>query len=210
MRAAIYARVSTSNHGQDPTVQTRELREHCLRRGWEITDEYVDSGISGTKERRPQLDRLLADCHRRRVDIVLVYRYDRFARSLRHLVNALEEFRALGIDFISLHEGVDTSTPNGRLVFGIFASIAEFERELIRDRVKSGIAAARSKGRTLGRPRLTVDAARIAALRSQGLSWAKIGERLDLGEGTVRRTAATSAKNPLKTVPATAVESVSR
>jgi DNA invertase Pin-like site-specific DNA recombinase len=181
-----------------------------LRRGWEVVDEYVDSGISGTKERRPQLDRLLADCRRRRVDIVLVYRYDRFARSLRHLVNALEEFRALGIDFISLHEGVDTSTPNGRLVFGIFASIAEFERELIRDRVKSGIAAARSKGKTLGRPRVVVDAARITALRSQGLSWARIGEQLGLGEGTIRRTAATSAKNPLKTVPATAVESASR
>jgi DNA invertase Pin-like site-specific DNA recombinase len=85
MRAAIYARVSTSNHGQDPRMQTRELREHCLRRGWEVADEYVDSGISGTKERRPQLDRLLADCRRRRVDIVLVYRYDRFARSLRQL-----------------------------------------------------------------------------------------------------------------------------
>jgi DNA invertase Pin-like site-specific DNA recombinase len=140
----------------------------------------------------------------------LVYRYDRFVRSLRHLVNALEEFRALGIDFISLHEGVDTSTPNGRLVFGIFASIAEFERELIRDRVKSGIAAARSKGTTLGRPRVVVDTARIAALRSQGMSWAKIGEELGLGEGTVRRTGATSAKNPLKTVAATPVESASR
>jgi DNA invertase Pin-like site-specific DNA recombinase len=181
-----------------------------LRRGWEITDEYVDSGNSGTKERRPQLDRLLTDCRRRRVDIVLVYRYDRFARGLRHLVNALEEFRAFGIDFISLHEGVDTSTPNGRLVFGIFASIAEFERELIRDRVKSGIAAARSKGKTLGRPRVVVDAARIAVLRSQGLSWAKIGEQLGLGEGTIRRTASASAKIPLKTFAATPVESVSR
>jgi DNA invertase Pin-like site-specific DNA recombinase len=122
-------------------------------------------------------------------------------------VNALEEFRALGIDFISLHEGVDTSTPNGRLVFGIFASIAEFEQELIRDRVKSGIAAARSKGRTRGRPRITVEAARIAALCSQRLSWAKIGEQLGLGEGTIRRTAVTSAKNPFKAVAATAIES---
>jgi DNA invertase Pin-like site-specific DNA recombinase len=207
MRAAIYARVSTSNHGQDPHVQTRELREHCLRRGWEIADEYIDSGISGTKERRPQLDRLLADCRRRRVDIVLVYRYDRFARSLRHLVNALEEFRALGIDFISLHEGVDTSTPNGRLVFGIFASIAEFERELIRDRVKSGIAAARSKGTTLGRPRVVVDAARIAALRSQGLSWARIGAQLGLGEGTIRRTAVASAKNPSRMAATSPIDS---
>jgi DNA invertase Pin-like site-specific DNA recombinase len=210
MRAATYTRVSTSNHGQDPTVQTRELREHCLRRGREITDENVDAGISGTKERRPQLDHLLADCRRRRVDIVLVYRYDRFARSLRHLVNALEEFRALGIDFISLHEGVDTSTPNGRLVFGIFVSIAEFERELIRDRVKSGIAGARSKGKTLGRPRIVVDTARIAVLRSHGMSWERIEEQLGLGEGTVRRTAATSAKNPLKTIATTPIESAIR
>src|SRR5579872_6928389 len=171
MKAAIYARVSTSHHGQDPSVQTRELREYCERRGLVIVGEYVDTGISGAKERRPQLDRIMTDCRQRRFDAVLVYRYDRFARSLRHLVNALEEFRALGIEFISLHEGVDTSTPNGRLIFGIFASIAEFERELIRDRVKSGIAAARSKGKKLGRPHAIVDAARIRSLRSQGQSW---------------------------------------
>ena len=108
------------------------------------------------------------------MDAVCVYRYDRFARSLRQLVNALEEFRALGIDFVSLHEGVDTSTPNGRLIFGIFASIAEFERELIRDRVRSGIAAARAKGKRLGRPRVVVDAASIAALRSAGRSWSDL------------------------------------
>lgn len=199
MRAAIYARVSTSNHGQDPQMQTRELREHCLRRGWEVADEYVDAGISGTKERRPQLYRLLADCRRRRVDIVLVYRYDRFARSLRHLVNALEEFRALGIDFISLHEGVDTSTPNGRLVFGIFASIAEFERELIRDRVKSGIAAARSNGKTLGRPRVVVDVARITSLRASGASWPKIAAELGASVGTVFQAVRSLSKNPSKT-----------
>jgi len=131
LRAALYARVSTNN-GQDSIVQTRELREFCDRRGWECV-EYVDSGVSGIKERRPALDRLWADCRRRMVSAVVVYCYDRFARSLRQLVNALEEFRVLGVDFISLHEDVDTSTPNGRLVFGIFASIAEFERELIRD-----------------------------------------------------------------------------
>jgi DNA invertase Pin-like site-specific DNA recombinase len=152
MRAAIYARVSTNN-GQDPTVQTRELREYCARRGWEIAGEYVDAGVSGAKQSRPQLDSLLAACRKRRVDAVVVYRYDRFARSLRQPVNALKDFRSLGIEFISLHEGVDTSTPNGRLVFGIFASIAEFERELIRDRVRSGMAAAKSKGKRLGRPK---------------------------------------------------------
>ena len=114
IRAAIYARVSTRN-GQDPEMQLAEVRAYCCRREWEIAGEYVDTGISGAKERRPALDRLLGDCRKRHVDAVVVYRYDRFARSLRQLVNALEEFRVLGVDFISLHEGVDTSTPNGRL-----------------------------------------------------------------------------------------------
>ena len=190
MRAAIYARVSTNN-GQDPSMQTRELREYCQRRCWEVEGEYVDVGVSGAKERRPQLDALLAECRKRRMDAVVVYRYDRFARSLRQLVNALDEFRSLGIEFISLHEGVDTSTPNGRLVFGIFASIAEFERELIRDRVKSGIAAARSKGKRLGRPRVAVDAARVAALRASGLSWPKIAAKLGVSVGTVYQAAHT-------------------
>src|SRR5258707_11380654 len=170
---AIYARVSTSN-GQNPEMQLEELRTYCRRRGWEVAGEYTDAGISGAKEHRPALDRLLITCRKRLVDAVVVYRYDRFARSLRQLVNALEEFRSLGIDFISLHEGVDTSTPNGRLVFGIFASIAEFERQLIRDRVKSGIAAARSKGKHLGRPSITVDRPKIAALRAEGQTCSEI------------------------------------
>jgi DNA invertase Pin-like site-specific DNA recombinase len=127
---------------------------------------------------------------------VVVYRYDRFARSLRQLVNALEEFRALGIEFVSLHEGVDTSTPNGRLVFGIFASIAEFERELIRDRVRSGLASAKARGKHLGRPRVNVNSNEVATLRSSGASWAKIGKILGVGEGTVRRASQQSAKNP--------------
>lgn len=187
MRAAIYARVSTNN-GQDPQMQTRELREYCERRGWTIT-EYVDAGVSGSKERRPQLDLLMADCRRRRVDAVIVYRYDRFARSLRHLVNALEEFRSLGIDFISLHEGVDTSTPNGRLVFGIFATIAEFERELIRDRVRSGLRNAKAKGKKLGRPSIVVDSALVAQLRAQGASWRAISVQLGIGLATLHRVA---------------------
>ena len=147
-------------------------------------------------EQRPALDRLLADCRKRRVDAVVVYRYDRFARSLRQLVNALEEFRVLGIDFISLHEGVDTSTPNGRLVFGIFASIAEFERELIRDRVRSGIAAAKARGKRLGRPPTTVDASRVAALRAQGHSWRAISTAMGVGTATLRRALPGCAKNP--------------
>jgi DNA invertase Pin-like site-specific DNA recombinase len=202
-RAAIYARVSTNN-GQDPEVQLAEIRQFCKRREWATAQEYVDKGISGSKERRPALDRLLADCRKRAVDCVVVYRYDRFARSLRQLVNALEEFRALGIDFVSLHEGVDTSTPNGRLVFGIFASIAEFERELIRDRVKSGLALAKSRGKRLGRPRVSVDRLRIATLRKAGHSWAEICESLGISKGTAQRAFVSLPKNLLEAAPANA------
>jgi DNA invertase Pin-like site-specific DNA recombinase len=171
-------------------MQTRELREYCQRRGWTVVGEYIDAGISGAKERRPELDKLMADARRRRFEVLAVYRYDRFARSLRQLVNALEEFRSLGIEFVSLHEGVDTSTPNGRLIFGIFASIAEFERELIRDRVRSGLKNARAKGKTLGRPRKNLDRTSIETLRSQGLSWRAIAKQLGVGVGTLYRMTA--------------------
>jgi DNA invertase Pin-like site-specific DNA recombinase len=177
-------------------MQLGELRAYCQRRGWEVAGEFVDEGVSGAKEHRPALDRLLEDCRRRRVDAVVVYRYDRFARSLRQLVNALEEFRALRIDFVSLHEGVDTSTPNGRLVFGIFASIAEFERELIRDRVRSGLAAAKARGKRLGRPKVVVDPHRIALLRGQGRSWKEISTELGIGMGTAQWALQSLPKNP--------------
>lgn len=202
-RVAIYARVSTSN-GQNPEMQLEELRTYCKRRGWEIAGEYTDAGVCGAKEHRPALDRLLTACRKRLVDAVVVYRYDRFARSLRQLVNALEEFRALGIDFVSLHEGVDTSTPNGRLVFGIFASIAEFERELIRDRVRSGIALAKSRGKRLGRARVIVDGSTIARLRQAGLSWAAICEETGLSKGTAQRAVPSLPKIPTAPVSATA------
>jgi DNA invertase Pin-like site-specific DNA recombinase len=195
MRVGLYARVSTM-HNQNPARQLAELREHATRRGWEVVSEYIDRGITGARERRPELDRLWTDCRKRKVDAVLVYRYDRFARSLRQLVNALEEFRALGIDFISLHEGVDTSTPNGRLVFGIFASIAEFERELIRGSVISGLAAAQARGVRLGRPRRAVDAAKVVALRAAGASWREISEKLEIGVGTACRAFQTLPKTP--------------
>lgn len=176
-------------------MQLREVREYCARRGWQIVGEYIDRGISGTREHRPELDRLLGECRKRRVDAVVVYRYDRFARSLRQLVNALEEFRSLGIDFVSLHEGVDTSTPNGRLVFGIFATIAEFERELIRDRVRSGIASARARGKRLGRPRVVVNAQQIARLRAQGCSWSATCHELGVSKGTAQRALLGLPKN---------------
>jgi DNA invertase Pin-like site-specific DNA recombinase len=195
MQVAIYSRVSTAE--QSAQMQLDELRSYCQRRQWDIVEEFTDTGVSGSKESRPALNRLLADARRRKFDCVLVYRYDRFARSLRQLVNALGEFDSLGVAFVSLHEGVDTTTPNGRLIFGIFASIAEFERELIRGRVRSGLAAARARGKRLGRPRVAVNAARIDDLRAQGLSWRTIAAQLGIGEGTVLRAARASAKNPI-------------
>ena len=199
MKAAIYARVSTANNGQDPTMQTRELREYCDRRGWTVAGEYVDIGISGTKEKRPELDRLMADAHWRRFDIVAVWKFDRMARSVSHLLRALETFKAQGIEFVSFSEQLDTSTPAGKMVFTVLGAVAELERSLIVERVRAGLRNAKAKGKHLGRPRVAVDAARVVALRSQGLSWARIGEVLGLGEGTVRRTAGASAKNPSET-----------
>lgn len=187
-RVGLYSRVSTMN-GQEPEVQLRELREYCRRRDFEIAEEFVDRGVSGSRERRPALDKLMVACRKRLVDAVVVYRYDRFARSLRQLVNALDEFRALGIDFISIHEDVDTSTPNGRLVFGIFAGIAEFERELIRDRVRSGLAMAKAKGKVLGRPRVQADSLQIASLRDSGDSWRTISRKIGVSVRTARRLA---------------------
>lgn len=202
MRAALYARVSTAVT-QDPSMQLDELRSYCERRGWHVAGEFVDVGVSGVKERRPQLDALVAVCRKREIDAVVVYRYDRFARSLRQLVNALGEFDALGIQFVSLYESVDTSTPNGRLVFGIFASIAEFERELIRERVRSGIAAARARGRHVGRPRRDIDMERIAALRARGRSWRAVGQELGLGVTTARIAFQGRAKTLPKAVSVT-------
>jgi DNA invertase Pin-like site-specific DNA recombinase len=191
---ALYARISTTH--QDTEMQLRELRQFAEHRGWQIVGEYVDS-VSGAKDRRPALDRLMHDAHRRRFDVVVVWKFDRFARSVSHLLRALEQFRALGIDFVSFSEQMDTSTPAGKMVFTVLGAVAELERSLIAERVRAGLRNARAKGKRLGRPKKFVDARRIAGLRDSGLSWAKIGEQLGVGEGTVRRLAHASAKNPL-------------
>jgi DNA invertase Pin-like site-specific DNA recombinase len=188
MNAAIYARVSTLN-GQTPEMQLRELREYCQRRGWTAV-EYVDVGISGTKEKRPQLDRLLADAHRRHFDAVVVWRFDRFARSVSHLLRALETFRSLGIEFVSLSEQVDTSTPAGKLVFTVLGAVAELERSLIVERVRAGLRNARAKGKRLGRPRSGVDVAEIRRLRTQGASWRAIGAALGVSAATALQAVA--------------------
>src|ERR1700756_3435761 len=178
MRVAIYARVSTANNGQDPTMQTRELREYCERRGWNVVGEYVDIGISGVKEKRPELDRLMVDGHKRRFDAVVVWKFDRFARSVSHLLRALETFRSLGVEFVSFSEQMDTTTPAGKMVFTVLGAVAELERSLIVERVKAGLRNARAKGKRLGRPRTFVDAAKIGRLHSQGRSIREIADEL--------------------------------
>src|SRR6266705_2377060 len=173
-RVAIYARVSTTNHGQDVGLQTRELREFAEARGWHIADEYIDEGVRGAKDSRPELNRLMADAHKRRFDIVCVWRFDRFARSVSHLLRALETFKALGIDFVSFSEQMDTSTPAGKMVFTVLGAVAELERSLIVERVRAGLRNARSKGKKLGRPSKGIDRSTVETLRSQGVSWRAI------------------------------------
>jgi DNA invertase Pin-like site-specific DNA recombinase len=194
MRAALYARVSTANNGQDPRVQTRELQEYCQRRGWTVAGEYVDVGISGTKEKRPELDRLMKEAHGRRFDAVVVWRFDRFARSVSHLLRALETFQALGIQFVSLSEQLDTSTPTGKMVFTVLGAVAELERSLIIERVKAGLRNARAKGKRLGRPPKALDAVKIAKLRAQGLAWRAIATQLGVGLATLHRAAGGRSK----------------
>jgi DNA invertase Pin-like site-specific DNA recombinase len=203
MKAALYARVSTTNHGQDVNMQLRELREYCERREWEIAGEYTDSA-SGSKDSRPELNRLMADVHQRKCEAVLVWKLDRFGRSLRHLVNALADLEALEVSFISLRDNLDLSTPSGRLMFQIIGAMAEFERALIQERVRAGLRNARSKGKKLGRPRVVVDAALLARLRAQGLSWRAIGREMGLAAGTVYDAAVRRWKNHSESASANA------
>lgn len=187
MRTALYARVSTSDKGQDPEVQLRELREYCERRGWIIVGEYVDT-CTGAKDRRPALDRLMQDAKRRKIDAVLVWKLDRFGRSLRHLLNSLAEFDALGISFASYTNAIDTTTPAGKLMFSMLGAFAEFERDLIHERVRAGIAHRRAKGLHVGRKPVSIDPLRLQALRAQGQTIRGIADTLGCSPALVHKT----------------------
>lgn len=153
LRVATYSRISTTA-GQSTRMQLVELREFCRNRNWKIVDEYVDEGVSGATDSRPELDRMMKDAHRRCFDVVCVWKFDRFCRSVAHLLRALETFRALGIEFVSLSEQIDTSTPAGKMVFTVLGAVAELERSLIGERVKAGLRNAKASGKRLGRPPL--------------------------------------------------------
>src|ERR1700746_3179067 len=178
VRAGIYARASTLNGSQNSSMQTRELEEYCQRRGWQIHDIYVDNGVSGKKDSRPQLNRMMQHAHERRFSAVVVWRFDRFAHSVSHLLRALETFNALGIQFVSLSEQVDTSTPTGKMVFTVLGAVAELERNLIIERVRAGLRHAKAKGKRLGRPRKSIDVAQIKSMRIAGTSWRVIARKL--------------------------------
>jgi DNA invertase Pin-like site-specific DNA recombinase len=173
-------------------MQLRELREYADRRGWQVAGEYTDHGVSGSKESRPELNRLMIDAHRRRFDTILVWKIDRFGRSLKHLVNALADLGAYGVAFVSLRDNLDLSTPSGRLMFAVIGAMAEFERALIQERVKAGLRNARAKGKRLGRPRRVVDASRVAALRASGISWRAISREMGIGLATLYRCCKTN------------------
>ena len=183
---ALYARVSTVN-GQNPETQLVPLREYAQARGLKIHREYVDVGVSGSKDRRPALNELMKDSHRRRFDGVLVARFDRFARRTRHLVMALDEFNALGVHFISLNESVDTSTPMGKMVFTVIAAVAELERSIIQERIKAGLARAKKQGKRLGRVPVSVSPLRVRELREKGLTLVEIAKRTKVSKSTVHR-----------------------
>jgi DNA invertase Pin-like site-specific DNA recombinase len=184
MRIAIYARVSTKDQSCD--LQLRDLRAFCAARGFTVVREYVDVGESGAKDSRPQLNELMAAARKRLFDAVVVWRFDRFARSTKHLLLALEEFRSLGIQFSSYQESIDTSSPLGQALFTIVAAVAQLERDLIRERVSAGIRNARANGKHLGRPRRIVSHEEITRLRSEGASLRQIAAKLGVGYGTVR------------------------
>ncbi len=166
VRAALYARVSTADQSCEP--QLRDLRQYIAARGWEAA-EYVDAGVSGAKDRRPALDRLMVTVKARKVDVVVVAAFDRFGRSVRHLVENLELFRHLGVEFVSLREQIDTGSPLGQAVFTIVAAIAQLERSLIAERVRAGLRRARAEGRRLGRPPLQVDERQLRSVIGQRL-----------------------------------------
>ena len=192
MRIGIYARVSTKD--QSCEMQLRDLRTYCAARGFDLVREYVDVGQSGAKDSRPELNILMGDARKRQFDAIVVWRFDRFARSTKHLLLSLEEFRSLGIQFISYQENIDTSSPLGQALFTIVSAVAQLERDLIRERVSAGIRNARASGKKLGRPKSAVDRERILELKAQGHSLRQIAAKLGVGYGTVRARLLTTHK----------------
>jgi DNA invertase Pin-like site-specific DNA recombinase len=168
MKVGLYARVSTLDKGQDTEVQLRDLRSYAEARGWSVISEYVDKGQSGAKDRRPELDRLMEDARKRKIDLIVCWRLDRLGRSLKHLILTLDELQGLGVGFVSYNENIDLTSSTGRLMFQLLGAFAEFERNMIRERVIAGLNHAKAKGMKLGRPGIDLDREKLIELRDQG------------------------------------------
>jgi len=197
MKVALYTRVSTND--QSVEMQTSDLKRYCAQRGFEVFKEYSDRGVSGTKDKRPALDELMNDAKKKKFDAVLCWRFDRLARSTKHLITALEEFRHLGIDFISYQENIDTSSPLGKALFVIVSAIAELERNILLERVRAGLRRAKENGAILGRPRrLDLDVKELQKMRDkEKLSLRQIAKRVKASPATVYK----SLKNPERKNP---------
>jgi len=197
MKVALYTRVSTND--QSVEMQTSDLKRYCAQRGFEVFKEYSDQGVSGTKDKRPALDELMNDAKKKKFDAVLCWRFDRLARSTKHLITALEEFRHLGIDFISYQENIDTSSPLGKALFVIVSAIAELERNILLERVRAGLRRAKENGAILGRPRrLDLDVKELQKMRDkEKLSLRQIAKRVKASPATVYK----SLKNPERKNP---------
>jgi DNA invertase Pin-like site-specific DNA recombinase len=189
VKVALYARVSTLN-GQDPEVQLVPLRAHVAQRGWEIAEEFVDVGISGSKDRRPALDRMMKAAWAGQFRAVLVWRFDRFARSTKHLITALETFRSVNVSFVSLQEQFDLTSPIGAAMFTIIGAMGQLERDLVIERVRAGLDRARAKGVRLGRPRTPIDLGRVVAMRAEGKSVRAVARALKVAPMSVTRALA--------------------
>jgi len=184
-RIAIYARVSTDR--QSTESQLNALREYAGKRAWAISKEYIDEGYTGSNTKRPAFNAMMADARKRKFDVLLVYKLDRLSRSLKDLITTLDDLKSMGIDFISYDNGLDTTTPTGRLIFNVVGAVAEFEKDIIRERVRAGLENAKRKGKRLGRPPVSsrlVDEAK--KLRSEGMSFRQIGKQLGIPESTIR------------------------
>ena len=196
-RVAVYVRVSTKEQSVD--MQLNDLERYTKERRLEVFKAYKDNGVSGTKETRPALSELMNDAKKRKFDIVLVWRFDRFARSTKHLVTALYEFKNLGIDFISYQENIDTSSPLGEAIFTIISAMSKLERDIIAERVKGGLRKARANGKRLGRPESEVDKDKVIEYKEQGKSIREIAKEMGIHRSKVERTLKLSDSKTFKT-----------
>lgn len=194
MKVAAYARVSTNNHHQDPEVQLRDIRAFCQYKGWEIVETYIDKGVSGTKQSRPALNKLMADAAQKKFDVVVVWKFDRFARNAKHMLHALEVFQANQITFVSTTENIDTSTSTGKMVFTIIAAVAEMERSNTVERIHAGLRNARAKGHKPGIEPFALDLHAIRARQAGGESLRSIAKELKVSPSLLTKRMKQAAK----------------